>query len=129
VASPSALTDVAHRGGSAVKNLAYSTGFLDRASDRRSDPDWVAALLDAPRTRLIPVWRDYCLVSGDPPAPVTSLGGGPNWLVREASTMLFLGLDGETGLFAADLSHLDEQRATEVAGLSGQVTCGPSRAP
>lgn len=99
-----------------MKNLTYSGGFLDRASDRRSDPAWLAALLDAPRARLIPIWRDYCLVSGDPPAPVTSVDGGRDRPVRDASTLLFLGLDGDTGLFAADLSSLDEARAVELAG-------------
>jgi NADH pyrophosphatase NudC (nudix superfamily) len=99
-----------------VQSLAYSGGFLDRASARRSDPGWVGALLDAPRTRLIPIWRDHCLVSGDPPAPVTSLDGGRGKLVREVSTPLFLGLDGDAGLFAADLSPLQEARAIEVAG-------------
>jgi NAD+ diphosphatase len=101
---------------SAVKNLTYSGGFLDRASDRRSDPDWVAMLLEAPRTRLIPIWRDCCLVSGDPPAPVMSLDGGRRHPARELSTPLFLGLDGDAALFAVDLSPLEEERAVEIAG-------------
>jgi NAD+ diphosphatase len=105
-----------HRGGTAVTNLAYSGGFVDRASDRRSDPGWVATLLDGPGTRLIPVWRDRCLVSGDPPAPVTSLDSGRRKPVLAAGTPLFLGRDGATGLFAADLSALDEARAVEAAG-------------
>jgi NAD+ diphosphatase len=99
-----------------VNKLTYSGGFLDRASDRRSDPGWVATLLEAPQARLIPIWRDRCLVSGDPPAPVTSLASGRCQPVRESSTLLFLGLDGDAGLFAADLSPLDEQHAVETAG-------------
>jgi len=105
-----------HQGGSRVKNLAYSGGFLDRASDRRSDPAWLATLLHATQARLIPIWRDHCLVSGDPPAPVTALDDGRDGPVRELGTLLFLGLDGDTGLFAADLSSLDEERAVEIAG-------------
>jgi NAD+ diphosphatase len=104
------------RTGAQVTSLTYSGGFLDRASDRRSDPDWVAALADTPGTRLIPVWRDYCLVSGDPPAPVTALDDSRSQAVREVSTPLFLGLDGAAGLFVVDLSALDEQRAVELAG-------------
>jgi NAD+ diphosphatase len=99
-----------------VENLAYSGGYLDRASDRRSDPGWVAALLDSPQTRLIPVWRDHCLVSGDPPAPVTVLDAGRSRAVCEAGTPLFLGLDGDAGLFAVDLSALDEAQAVEATG-------------
>src|SRR5215469_5958339 len=104
------------RTGARVTSLTYSGGFLDRASDRRSDPDWVAALADAPGTRFIPVWRDYCLVSGDPPAPVTALDDSRSQAVREAGTPLFLGLDGAVALFAVDLSSLEEQRAVEFAG-------------
>jgi NAD+ diphosphatase len=99
-----------------VKNLAYSGGFLDRASGRRPDPGWIAMLLDAPRARLIPVWRDHCLVSGDPPAPVTALGRTQHQPARAVSTPLFLGLDGAAGVFAVDLSPLDKERAVEIAG-------------
>jgi len=99
-----------------VKNLAYSGGYLDRASYRRSDPGWVAALLGSPRSRLIPVWRDHCLVSGDPPAPVTVLDAEQSQRVRELGTPLFLGLDGDVGLFAVDLSALDEASAVAAAG-------------
>ena len=101
-------------GTSKMVNLAYSGGFLDRASDRRPDPDWVARLLEAPQTRLIPIWREFCMVSGDPPAPVTALDDGRRRLVREAGTPVFLGLDGDTGLFAVDLSPLDQERAVEI---------------
>jgi NAD+ diphosphatase len=101
-------------GQRAVTHLAYSGGFLDRASDRRSDPGWVAMLLDASRTRLIPVWRDHCLVSGDPPAPVAVLDAGRSQPVRELGTPLFLGLDGDAGLFVVDLSDLDEAHAVEI---------------
>ena len=99
-----------------MKNLAYSGGYLDRASYRRSDPGWVAALLGSPRSRLIPVWRDHCLVSGDPPAPVTVLDAEQSQRVRELGTPLFLGLDGDVGLFAVDLSALDEASAVAAAG-------------
>ena len=36
--------------------------------------------------------------------------------MREAGTPLFLGLDGDAGLFAVDLSALDEARAVEITG-------------
>ena len=99
-----------------MQNLAYSGGYLDRASYRRSGPGWVAALLDSPRTRLIPAWRDHCLISGDPPAPVTVLDAGRSRPVRELGTPLFLGLDGDVGLFAVDLSVLDEASAVTATG-------------
>jgi NAD+ diphosphatase len=101
-----------------VENLTYSGGFLDRASYRRSDPGWVAAILDSPRARLIPVWRDHCLVSGDPPAPVTALDAARRPAAREVGAPMFLGLDGDTGVFVADLSALDEKSAVEIAGAA-----------
>jgi NAD+ diphosphatase len=99
-----------------VQNLAYSGGYLDRASYRRSDPGWVAALMGSPQSRLIPVWRDHCLVSGDPAAPVTALDASRARPVREVGVPLFLGLDGDAGVFAVDLSALDEVRAVEITG-------------
>jgi NAD+ diphosphatase len=105
-----------NQAGVAVKNLAYSGGYLDRASDRRADPGWVATLMDSPGARLIPVWRDHCLVSGDPPAPVVALDAGRGQHVRELGTPLFLGLDGDAGLFVVDLSALGEERAVEATG-------------
>jgi NAD+ diphosphatase len=99
-----------------MENLAYSGGYLDRASYRRSDPGWIGALLDSPQTRLIPVWRDHCLVSGDPPGPVTVLDGSRSRPVRELGAPLFLGLDGDAGLFAVDLSALDQAQAIEATG-------------
>ncbi len=96
--------------------LAYSGGCLDRASDRRADPQWVHAILDAAGTRLIPMWQDQCMVSGDPPLPVISTTADESLILRDASRLVFLGLDGGAGVFAADLSSLDEARAVEVAG-------------
>ena len=99
-----------------MENLAYSGGYLDRASYRRSDPGWVAGVLDSPQARIIPVWREHCLVSGDPPAPLTTLDAARRQSVREVGTPMFLGLDGDAGVFVADLSALDEKRAVELAG-------------
>ena len=49
--------------------LAYSGGVIDRAANQRSDPSWIDATLADPGTRLIPMWRDQCLVSGEPAVP------------------------------------------------------------
>jgi NAD+ diphosphatase len=98
-------------------SLMYSGGPLDRASYRRTDPGWIAGLLDDVSTaRLIPVWRDHCLVSGDPPRPVMPVGPGRHATLRELSTPVFLGLDGAAGVFAVDLSSLPEERALRAAG-------------
>lgn len=93
--------------------LPYSGGPVDRASRCRGDESWIAARLgDGLTARLIPIWRDHCLVSGDPPVPVMS---GPASL-RDVSTPVFLGLAGTAGVFAVDLSSLSAARAVAAAG-------------
>jgi hypothetical protein len=52
--------------------LTYIGGWLDRAGGRRADAKWLDELLNRPDATLIPFWRDQCLVSGDPPVPVTA---------------------------------------------------------
>ena len=98
-------------------SLMYSGCPLDRASYRRADPGWIAGLLgDVPAARLIPVWRDHCLVSGDPPLPVMSADPSRHATLREVSAPVFLGLDGTAGVFAVDLSSLPEEHALRAAG-------------
>jgi NAD+ diphosphatase len=50
--------------------VPYTGLSLDRATGPRADPAWVAALAADPRARVRPLWRDQCLVAGDPPAPL-----------------------------------------------------------
>lgn len=97
--------------------LTYSGSELDRATGRRADASWIAALLDeGAAVRLIPLWHDQCLVSGDSPAPVTSGDARHHAMLREYSAPVFLGLDGATAVFAVDLSSLSQARAIQVAG-------------
>jgi NAD+ diphosphatase len=98
--------------------LSYSGGWLDRASDRRTDPDWVEATLAARGARLVPLWRDKCLVT-DEHAPVVLVAAEAAGLLEITGNALFLGLDDGIGVFAADLSSLDEARAVGLAGAEG----------
>ncbi len=70
------------RGREAV--LAYSGGTIDRASNQRTDPAFLDATLAAPGSRVIPMWQDRCIVSGDPAVPVIlpASGPGPSWKAR-----------------------------------------------
>jgi len=61
--------------------LAYSGGLMDRAASQRKDAGWIAATLVRAGTRLIPMWRDQCVVSGEPAVPVIVPAAGPH---REA---------------------------------------------
>src|SRR5580658_8845856 len=102
------------RGHEAV--LAYSGGTIDRASNQRTDQAWLDATLAAPGSRVIPMWQDRCIGSGDPAVPVILPGAGARAVLEAAAETVVLGLDDAGGIFAADLSPLEESRAVELAG-------------
>ncbi len=85
--------------------LPYNGSRLDRAGTHRADADWVARVLARPDTRVLAFRRDACLTAGG--RPVT-LGPRPD--------AVFLGMDGDAGVFAVDLSETDETAALRAAG-------------
>jgi NAD+ diphosphatase len=111
--------------------LAYNGLTLDRAVAQRGDPAWVETVLGRPSTRLIPFWREKCLVRGTPSAghqPVmlpgpTAAGPGPGAaaVLAVAADPVLLGLDGEAGVFAVDLSGLDRGEALRLTGAADAV--------
>jgi NAD+ diphosphatase len=111
--------DRASAGGEA--ELAYNQLALDRAAGRRDDPAWVAAVLARPSSRVIAFWQDQCLAASSPGAPrqpvLIPAAQAEPVLAAAASTVL-LGLDGEAGVFAADLSPLPRAAATQLAGAA-----------
>ncbi|MFP4004239.1 MAG: NAD(+) diphosphatase [Alphaproteobacteria bacterium] len=95
---------------------------LDRASERRSDSEWLRARLEDPGTLIIPLWRLM-------PFVIETRGGEalePGWLRPglleglsgpEAATV-FLGMEGETAHFAADISSMpDPENEGPLKGL------------
>jgi NAD+ diphosphatase len=102
--------------------LPYNGLALDRAAGRRGDPDWIRSVLAGPASRVIPFWRDSCLVRTAPaPEPVLLAASAAAALLKKADGWAFLGLDGEAGVFAADLSGLDQAAATALAGATGAL--------
>ncbi|HEX2772042.1 MAG TPA: NAD(+) diphosphatase [Micromonosporaceae bacterium] len=97
--------------------LAYTGGWLDRAGTRRTDPAWVDEVLAQPQARIIPLWRDRCLVDGDRAAVLARPAAGG--VLAAAAAPVLLGLDGAAAVFAADLSDLDEAEACTAAAASG----------
>jgi NAD+ diphosphatase len=96
--------------------LAYSASVIDRAGNQRSDPGWVDATMAADGARLIPMWRDQCIVSGEPPVPAILPVAKAAGVLNAAAETVFLGLDDDRGIFAADLSPARESQAVEAAG-------------
>ena len=80
---------------------------LDRASHRRSDPEWIARRMADAASLLVPLWQSSSLLGATPdgmPAPV--------WLAMDPALLrghpwAFLGLWNDRALFAVDLSDVE----------------------
>ena len=94
-------------------SLPYTGGTLDRAAARRTDVLWVEYQLASPGTVIFPLWRDQCLIREGSQVQVTSADA--ETVLTQAPEPVFLGLSGETAVFAADLSALDEEDAVSLA--------------
>jgi NAD+ diphosphatase len=97
--------------------VPYAGLGLDRATDRRADPAWVAGQAADPRALVWPLWRDQCLVGGDPPAPVgVPVADLDADGVTGPAGLVLLGLDDGAPRFAVDLSGLAEPDALARVG-------------
>lgn len=92
--------------------LPYNGLTLDRAGARRSDPDWVGKARSHPDARAVVLWRDACLARDGRPVLVHP---------SEVDEPVFLGMDGAAGVFAADLSTVEESEAVRVSGAAEVV--------
>jgi NAD+ diphosphatase len=91
--------------GRAMRTAAvvpYAGLGLDRAADRRDDPAWLAAMRADRRARVWPLWRDQCLLAGDPPVPL-AIPVGPD---VDQARLVLLGLHEGIPYFTIDLSDL-----------------------
>ncbi|HEX5595051.1 MAG TPA: NAD(+) diphosphatase [Micromonosporaceae bacterium] len=88
-------------------------------SARRDDQAWLAEVRAAPEARVIPIWQDKCIVRGTPARAFMLTGTPAQDLLGGSVEVVFLGLDGDAGVFAVDLSDLDEAAAVSLTGGSG----------
>jgi NAD+ diphosphatase len=106
----------------ARQRLPYTGLALDRAAGQRGDGAWLDAVRARAGSRLLPLWRDRCMVTGTGAGPVTLPLDRAADLLAAAAPPVFLGLDADgDGVFAADLSALDETAATALAGAAAAV--------
>jgi NAD+ diphosphatase len=82
---------------------------LDRAAHLRQDPARLAAALASPAALAVPVLGSFNLLAGEPQAPRAVLV--PLGALPPGQTPIFLGLMGETPLFAVDLAGFDGPEA------------------
>lgn len=90
--------------------LPYNGLTLDRAGARRADQAWITDTRAHPDTRVLAFWRDTCLVAAGEPVSAP-----------DAGSAVFLGLDGDAGVFATDLSDVDQPDALRRAGADQAV--------
>lgn len=89
--------------------IPFAGSPLNRASDMRTNADWIEAKLHHPSSLIFPLWRlEPFLLGSQKLAAPAKLGlltpGIADSLAGEGAACIFLGLDGETALFALDIS-------------------------
>jgi len=77
----------------------FAGAFVDRSGERRKDPDWLAEAIRSDRSWFVPVWREQCLVSGDPPQMMLLRRQQAEEFVDEPE-LIFLGLFRNQPAFA-----------------------------
>ncbi|NNE82696.1 MAG: NAD(+) diphosphatase [Alphaproteobacteria bacterium] len=99
----------------------YATINLDRAANQRSDANWLTGQLNAPESRVVPVWRGQNLVSTG--AEITMIDidiAHMDGLTSEHNQPVLLGLVGETTYFSVDISHMENPVEHDVLGSQGE---------
>jgi NAD+ diphosphatase len=103
--------------------IPFTGNPLDRASYKRTDKEWIDARRRDPSTYVLPMWRLKPFVIGSekspPPAELGLLKVGlAESLAAHDASCVFLGLEGETAVFALDISQArDPVEEGPLAGL------------
>jgi NAD+ diphosphatase len=87
---------------------------LNRASDRRGDGQWLADKLVEPGARALAMWNGSPLLKD---GALVWLPGGLAKMLGGEEHLLFLGLDGETAVFALDLEGTADPTEGPLEGL------------
>ena len=96
---------------------------LDRASEKRTDAQWIAARRSDPSSLILPMWRlQPFILGGEKATPPVELGvlkpGLADSLAAPDAPCVFLGLEGSNAMFALDISAArDPVSEGAIAGL------------
>ncbi|HEY2107987.1 MAG TPA: NAD(+) diphosphatase [Candidatus Binataceae bacterium] len=103
--------------------IPFAGNPLNRASEKRTDTNWIESKRRDPSSLILPMWRlePFLLGPPKPEAPI-ELGllrpGIADSLADAGAPCIFLGLDGDRALFALDVSEArDPAKAGPLAGL------------
>jgi len=103
--------------------IPFSGNPLDRASEKRTDADWIAAKRRDASSLILPMWRLQPFILGsEKAAPPVELGllrtGLCDSLAAPDAPCVFLGLEGANAMFALDISAArDPVGEGPIAGL------------
>ena len=112
-------------------SLHYGGPYLDRAADRRFDPDWLSAAQRDRAARFLVMWRNRNHFRDGTGGPRVTLLGGDDIasLDGAADTLVFLGIVDGAPLFALDFSSREAEvlaPALAPAGWQDLRALGPS---
>ncbi len=103
--------------------IPFAGSPLDRASEKRTDSNWIEAKRRDPSSMILPMWRlEPFLLGSEKSGPPIELGlvraGIVESLVNGDALCIFLGLDGDRAVFALDVSDAaDPANVGPLAGL------------
>ena len=102
-----------------LPDLWYIHQGLDRATDRRTDADWLAERLADPASRVVPIWHDKVLITGPRPTPQPVFATATeSWWRQDGAAPILLGMVDGIAHFAADVGHIaDPKTDATAAGL------------
>jgi NAD+ diphosphatase len=103
--------------------IPFSGNPLNRASEKRTDSDWIESKRRDPSSLVLPIWRlEPFLLGPEKSPPPIELGllrpGIADSLAGDEAPCIFLGLDGDIAVFALDISAAgDPANEGPLAGL------------
>jgi len=103
----------------------YGFSGLDRSAHIREEEGWLDRLLDAPETRIVPVWRSRSLITDDDagePRAGMLVAVEHRVLIEHAEFVAFLGEKAGVPHIAVDLSAMDEVQLNDTFSDHGMFT-------
>jgi len=103
--------------------IPFAGSPLNRASEKRTDSNWIEAKRRDPSSLVLPMWRlEPFILGSEKSGPPIELGlvrtGIVESLVNGDALCIFLGLDGDRAVFALDVSEAgDPANVGPLAGL------------
>ncbi len=103
--------------------IPFAGNPLNRASEKRTDANWIESKRRDPSSLVLPMWRlEPFLLGSEKSNPPIELGlipsGVADSLASAEAPCIFLGLDGDQAIFALDVSETNEPAKTgPLAGL------------